>query len=73
MTSNQIDQIDSVALNLSRNEGVIKTGETNGGILRKKSNPQNTSTNEILGSSNNEIKSKRPKSKEILAFNNCSL
>jgi hypothetical protein len=60
-----IDQIDSVTLNLSRAElgtnNNIEKGSA--GILRKRpKSGLNNSTNQILGS-NNDIKSKRPKSK----------
>lgn len=60
--SNQIDQIDSVALSMSRNDATVVKQQTNGGesILRNKKT-QDKSSNDILEGSNSEIKSKRPK------------
>ncbi len=58
-----IDQIDAVTLNLSRQDlqaNNIEKGDA--GILRRKAKSSaNNSTSQITGS-NNEIKSKKPKS-----------
>ena len=62
---NQINQIDSVSLNITRNDVGIKNTETNsGGILRKNSQKY-CNSNDILATSSNEIKSNRPKSKNL--------
>ena len=57
----QIDQIDSVTLSMSRNDAAVVKQQTNG-ILRNKKT-QDKSSNDILEGSNSDIKSKRPKSK----------